>query len=109
MNLYTSFYSRGLLAALLHFSAVAFCVSIHAQAFHGASIQKNPVGPDGTARAHVGDTITATVTIMNLDEFLDTVTITNIVDVVHHASGDVTSANLLAMPVTLDSLFSTFP
>src|SRR5438552_7843530 len=73
------------------------------QMFHGAAIFDNPVGPDGTARAKVGDKITVTITVLNLDDFLDTVTVTNIVDVVHHASGAITSSNLLATPVTLDS------
>jgi len=83
-----------LVAALL--AAPAF-----AQDFHGASIQKFPAGPDGTPRAHVGDPIMASIRVRNLDDFNDSLTITSIVDVVHHTSGDVTTPNLLASPRTL--------
>jgi len=92
-----------LIPALFLFIGTVFCSPAQAQLFHGAAIFKTPVGPDGSSRAHVGDTITATLTVVNLDDFLDTSTITNLLDVVHHASGDVTSTNLLASPVTLDS------
>jgi uncharacterized repeat protein (TIGR01451 family) len=89
-------------ASLLAFLAVAAAPSVaRAQLLHGAAIQKTPVGPSGLSKAHVGDTITARIRVTNLDDFEDTLTITNIVDVVHHASGDETSPNLLAAPVTL--------
>src|SRR5580765_11280 len=105
MNSYTVVFARRLIATAVLLFTISFCSSLRAQqGFHGAAILKNPVGPDGTPRAHVGDTITATITVMNLDDFLDTVTLSNIFDVVHHASGDVTTANLLPFPLlTLDS------
>ncbi len=74
------------------------------QGFHGASIQKTPTGPTGAAKAHVGETITARIRVRNLDEFEDTLLITNIVDVIHHGTGDVTTPNLLAAPVLLSYL-----
>src|SRR6266404_2732407 len=89
-------------AALLALSLI-ICAPTEALLFHGAAIFKTPLGPDGTQRAHTGDVITATLTVMNLDDFLDTHTITNIVDIVHHASGDATTPDLLSAPVTLDS------
>ncbi len=98
-----SLFSPRLTSALFLLIGLAFCGSTQAQLFHGAAIFKNPLGPDGTPRAHVGDTITDTLTVMNLDDFLDTITITNLVDVVHHASGNIISSNLLSSPVTLDS------
>jgi uncharacterized repeat protein (TIGR01451 family) len=73
-------------------------------ALHGAAILKNPVGPDGvTPRAHRGDTVTATIEVLNLDGFGDSITVTNIFDVVHNTSGDTTTGNLLpgGTPVTL--------
>jgi hypothetical protein len=88
---------NGLCALLL------FAPRVQGQSFHGAAIFNDPVGPDGTARAQVGDKITVTITVMNLDDFMDTVTVTNIVDVVHHATDTLTSSNLLTAPVTLDS------
>src|SRR5262249_48370686 len=84
----------------------SICELASAQDFHGAAILKTPLGPDGTPRAHVGDTITASITILNLDDFEDTVTLTNIVDIVHHKTGDVTTTNLLVVPVTLASYIS---
>lgn len=63
--------------------------------FHGAAIYKTPVGPDGTARAQIGETITASITVQNMDEFNDSLRLTTIYDIEHHFSGDVTSPNLL--------------
>jgi hypothetical protein len=83
------------------FAAAFVSAPAFAQDFHGASIQKNPLGPDGTPRAHVGDTIMAAIRVRNLDDFNDTITVTSIVDVVNHNSGSVTSINLLPAPVTL--------
>src|SRR5947209_4984300 len=70
---------------------------------HGAGIFKNPIGPPPlfSSMVHTGDIITATIRVRNLDSFGDSLTITNIVDMVHHASGDTTSPNLLAAAVTL--------
>src|SRR5688572_23753166 len=77
------------------FAAAFVSAPAFGQGFHGASIQKVPAGPDGTPRAHVGDTIMASIRVRNLDDFNDSITITSIVDVVHHNSGDITSPNLL--------------
>ena len=52
---------------------------------HGGAILKLPTGPSGTARAHVGDPIKTIMRVINLDDFNDSLTITSIVDVVHHA------------------------
>src|SRR5258708_25532345 len=89
-------------AALLALSLI-ICAPAEAQFFHGAAIFKTPVGPDGTQRAHTGDVITATLTVMNLDDFFDTITMTNIIDRVFHASVTNVTPNLLPAPVTLDS------
>ncbi len=45
---------------------------------------------------------------MNLDDFIDTLTLSNIFDVVHHASGDVTSSNMLPALLTLDAIGNPF-
>src|SRR6476620_3767055 len=103
MNLYTTVSARRLIVAAVLLFSISFGSLLRAQTFHGAAMLKNPVGPDGTPRAHVGDTITATITVMNFDDFLDTVTISNIFDIVHHSSLTVTSANLLPGPIILDS------
>jgi len=71
--------------------------------FHGASIQKNPAGPSGLPKAHVGENITAAIRVRNVDDFNDSLTITSIVDIVHHGTGDTRSANLLLAPVNLPS------
>jgi hypothetical protein len=71
--------------------------------FHGASIQKEPIGPHNTPVAHVGDPIRSVIRVRNEDSFSHPLVITSIVDVVHHASGDVVSSNLLTAPVTLNS------
>ena len=89
------------LCALIAAFAAAIVPSANAQFFHGASIQKNPVGPSGAAKAHVGDTITAGIRVRNVDDFEDSLTITSILDVVHHTIGDQTSPNLLPAPVNL--------
>jgi uncharacterized repeat protein (TIGR01451 family) len=81
--------------------ATTFTSEVHAQLFHGASIQKNPVGPSGLPQAHVGDTITAAIRVRNVDDFGDSLTITSIVDIVYHTSITETSANLLLAPVNL--------
>lgn len=71
------------------------CLTAKAQ-FHGIEVYKNIVSPQP---ANVGDTITAVIGVVNLDEFGDSVTISSIVDVVHHAVGDETSVNLISTPV----------
>jgi len=97
---------RSSFVAFFVFLTLAISNTAIGQIFHGAVILKTPRGPDGTATARVGDIITATITVMHADEFFDTLTITSIVDVVHHASGDVVSPNLLPMPVTLDAFIN---
>src|SRR5580765_3377754 len=74
-----------------------------AQLHHGVFGYVNVVGPDGTARAHVGDVITSSIGVMNMDDFLDTSTITNVATTVHHGSGDCNSSNLVEQPSTLCS------
>src|SRR5438309_8833892 len=105
MNFNNLFSSGRLCFALTLSIASIFCASSQAQ-FHGGAILKTPLGPDGTDRAHVGDTITATITVMNLDDFGDTLTITGIWDTNRHAlsaGGDMATTNLLPHPITLDS------
>jgi hypothetical protein len=77
-----------------------FCTTSSAQQ-HGAAILKAPVGADGTSRAHVGETVTNFIRVINLDTFFDTLTITSIVDVVFSGTGAVTSPNLLGAPMTI--------
>src|SRR6266850_2534047 len=101
MHLNRSLSSLKLFPAIILLMSAAFSNISYSQDFHGAAILKNPVGPDGTANAHVGDPITATITVMNLDDFGDTVTITNILDIIHHAGGDVPTGNLLLAPNTI--------
>ncbi|MDB6034773.1 MAG: hypothetical protein JWM16_5111 [Verrucomicrobiales bacterium] len=74
-----------------------------AQVFHGAVLLKNPRGPSGTAEARVGEQVVTTITIINLDEFGDNLIITNLYDVVYHASGTEQSPNLLSGPLTIPS------
>ena len=72
--------------------------------FHGASIKKACVGPNGDAanpKAREGETVTCTIRVTNDDDFGCELTINSISDVVHHASGDVPTGNLLAAPVAL--------
>jgi len=77
-------------------------VAAPAQYFRTVLVDENPVGPDGTPRAHVGDTITDTVRVINEDDFGDTVTVNSVTNVVHHGAGDAVSGNLLAGPEKLD-------
>ena len=69
--------------------------------FHGASINKIVLGPGDAYYAREGDTVTAYIQITNNDDFNCNLTINSISDVVHHASGDVATGNLLAAPVYL--------
>ena len=92
------------LTAVLAFLAPS---AIFAQSFHGASIQKDPRGPDGSNRAHVGDKVRTSIRVLNIDDFEDSLTITNIFDVTHHFSGDETSPNLLTNNVILP-VFGSF-
>jgi len=90
----------------------AFTVIAQANAFHGASIQKSPLGPTDVPAAHEGETITAHIRITNIDDFNDPITISSITDVVHHSAGnggDVTSANLLGSPVAIYAPWDTTP
>ena len=87
MSLYKSFLSKRLILGLLSlFSLASFNLLVQAQEpGAGSAILKNVVGPDGTARAHVGDVVTATLKVINLDDFSDLLSFTNVSDVVHHA------------------------
>src|SRR5436190_12717167 len=62
-----------LLAGLL--LALILGLPAYGQDFHGASIQKVPVGPSGLPLAHVGDPIMATIRVRNLDDFSDSITV----------------------------------
>src|SRR5580765_3439492 len=108
MFLYKSLSATRLISASILVFGMLFCASTQGQLFHGAAIFKTPMGPDGTQRAHTGDVITATMSVMNLDDFLDTSTITNINDRVFHATVTNVSPNLLSAPVTLQSLLQGF-
>ena len=74
---------------------------VQAQQFHGATILKTVTGPGGAVNASEGDTVTAYIRVLNTDDFACNLTINEISDVVHHASGDVATGNLLAAPVIL--------
>jgi len=94
---------RGLMSGAL---LAVLCLALPSRvlAGHDVALGKDVAGPNGNfanATAHIGDTITARLSITNADTFLDHITITNIHDIIHYASGDVTTANLLAAPVTL--------
>src|SRR6266850_331252 len=82
------------------------CLALPSRVFagHDFAVGVDVAGPNGNfgnATAHLGDTITARLSITNADTFLDHITITNIHDIIHYASGDVQTPNLLAAPVTL--------
>ncbi len=100
MHSHNSFFSSK--PALLILLGVAVCAVSQAQPFfHGVAVFKNPAGPNGTNRVHVGDTITSTITITNLDDFGDTLTITQVVDVVYHKFGPPLTNILLSTPTNL--------
>lgn len=105
MNTFSLSLSKARLLVAILLLTLGFQTPLLAQQFHGGAILKTPLGPNGTSQARVGDTITATITVINLDEFGDSLRLTSIVDRVFHASGTVTSPNLLpgGMPVTLAS------
>ena len=94
---------------LLLLAAFSTLSSTQAQFFHGAILQTAAVGPSGQPRAHVGDSINATIRVRNNDDFEDSLTITNLHYVVHHSRGaaDVVSSNLLTAPVML-TFFAAF-
>ncbi len=96
-----------LLVAILTGFLVPAATPVAFAAFHGATIQKSVVGPDGVnAFARVGDTVTATIRVTNADTFGDAITVQTITDTVNHTSGNVTSGNLLpgGTPVVLSNL-----
>ncbi len=97
------FAKLGGLSGLCLFLLLAASPHLASAANHGAGIFKNPLGPNLTPRAEVGQTITASIRVRNLDGFGDSLTITSIVDIVYHGApaGIITSANLLPAPVTL--------
>src|SRR5947209_5691313 len=74
---------------------IFFAVFSAEAANHGAGIFKVPTGPLGVPKAHVGETITAAIKVQNLDDFGDTITFSSITDIVHHATADAPSANLI--------------
>jgi hypothetical protein len=70
-------------------------------------LAKNVSGPNGdeaTPRAHIGDLIRARIRLTNTDTFGDSVTVTNIFDQIHYATGDVNTPNLLSSPTNLTTL-----
>src|SRR5438105_2015485 len=98
---------RRLLAGLSGLLGLGFALMLAATpesalaANHGAGIFKVPVGPLGTPRAEVGQNITASIKVQNLDDFGDSLTIGSITDAVHHASGHVLSPNLIPGSISL--------
>ena len=70
--------------------------------FRSAFVYDNAVGPDGTARAHVGDMITSYIGVICFDDFGGTFTISYANDTVHFGAGDVVSSNLLSKPLILE-------
>ena len=95
------------LVVLVALAAAIIVPDAHAQFFHGASIQKNPLGPTGFPKAHVGEVITTKIRVRNLDDYNDSLTITNIHDEIHHTSGDEITTNLLTLQGTNVQLFLT--
>ena len=86
-------------------SATSAPVSITVNpASHGAAVF---AAMDRTT-ARVGETVTATIQVIDFDGFLDGLTITNLQLQVHHAApvGDVSSGNLLAASVTLSNYYA---
>jgi hypothetical protein len=72
-----------------------------AQGFPVFNFLATPRGPDGTQRAHVGDTITTSIRFQNTDDFDDSLMVTNLVNIIGHNSGIITTSNLLPGPVLL--------
>jgi len=77
-----------------------------AQPFHGVGVAKQCVGPalvdpQGVGKARIGDTFTCTIEVTNLDEAGHALRLDSVSDTVHHASGDVSSGNLLGTPTVL--------
>src|SRR5580765_5077341 len=93
--------NRFLFAATL-LAGLSFSNLIHAQEQpaavleHRAAIFKSVVGPRGTNTVRPGDLVTATISVQNFDDFLDTQTIMDLSDMVMHADGMESSGNLLA-------------
>src|SRR5215813_8117082 len=67
----------------------------------GARIEKVCLGPTGQPRARIADSFTCTITVTRTDDTGPPLRVDAIIDVVHHASGDVESGNLLASSVVL--------
>ncbi len=60
-----------------------------------------PVGPTGLPKAHVGETVRTLVRVTSLDDYDDTITITNLFRIEHHGTGNVITANLRVPSATL--------
>ncbi len=88
---------------------VALCMATPLTAqilYHGIAIQKVQYGPGGDVFAQEGDTVDVYIRVRNIDDYGHSVQVNGIYDVVHHASGNVPSGNLLLAPVTIATLFS---
>jgi hypothetical protein len=92
---------RWLFRALVCAWALALAAPMARGQFPMYSFIKYVLGPGGKPHAHVGDVVTTVIRYRNLDEFLDSHIVTNIFDVIHHASGDVQTSNLLAGRMSL--------
>src|SRR5438105_3855813 len=82
---------------------------VRAQQFMGVGVAKQCVGPPNVdpqeqGIARVGDTITCTIQVTNLDEAGNALRVDSVTDTVHHFSGTVITQNLLDGPTVLPVL-----
>jgi len=59
--------------------------------FHGGAVFATATGPDGDFNVSVGDVITSIVTLLSFDDFGDSITMTDVQQVVYHKTGTVTN------------------
>ena len=71
--------------------------------FHLSFATQQLTGPYGDSEVHVGDTLEFQASVLNLDAFLDSITLSKVSLVIHHGRGDVTLPNLAANGVTAPS------
>jgi len=96
-----------ILAMLASMFGMALAVAAQPAA-HGIGVVKTQYGPwSNPDIAIAGDTVTVEIMVTNMDNTPHATRIDSIVDVVQHASGNVSSGNLLSSPVTLPTYLSS--
>jgi hypothetical protein len=96
-----------ILAMLISLFGMALPVAADTLA-HGISVVKTQYGPwPDPDIALAGDTVTVEIMVTNMDTTPHAVRIDSITDVVQHASGNVSSGNLLSSPVTLPTYLNS--